>query len=98
MSKKASFKFYFDLSSEAEIIARSLSPELKQKIPHTNVKISVLDKAVLLDIVFSKVSKSTAVSANHIPSGFRLNRCSKSLIPQIIWVRLSLAFARGMII
>ena len=50
MSKKASFNFIFDSSNQAEIIAKSLNPELKQKIPHTNVKISTDDNNLFLDI------------------------------------------------
>ena len=46
--------------------------------------------------MISSVSKSTAVSASHIASGKRWKRDSKSLMPQMIWVRLSREFASGM--
>ena len=45
----------------------------------------------------SSVSLSTAVSANHMPSGFRPNRCSKSRMPHRICVSLSRRFASGRI-
>src|SRR5665647_1279593 len=46
----------------------------------------------------SRVSRSTAVSGSHIPSGRRLNRKIKSCIPHTTCVRLSLWLARGIII
>jgi nucleoside 2-deoxyribosyltransferase len=46
----------------------------------------------------SNVSKSTAVSGSHIPSGFRLKRCSKSRSPQSACVCRSRELASGMIV
>ncbi len=45
----------------------------------------------------SNVSRSTAVSGNHMPSGFLPKRCSKSRMPQIACVVLSREFASGII-
>jgi len=44
------------------------------------------------------VAVSTALSANHIPSGLRANLLSKSRMPHSICVFLSLLFANGIII
>ena len=41
MKKNASFQFSFDSSFEAALIAKSLSPEIQQKIPKTTVKITL---------------------------------------------------------
>ena len=40
MTKKASFIFSFDTSKEAQLVAESLSPEIKHKIPKTTVTLS----------------------------------------------------------
>ena len=37
----------------------------------------------------SRTLRLTAVSASHMPSGLRPKRCSKSAMPQRIWVRAS---------
>ncbi len=39
--KSASFIFNFDSEKEAKIIAETLHPEIKHKIPKTNVEISL---------------------------------------------------------
>ena len=66
MRKKASFKFRLNSSSEAEIIASSLSPELKQKIQKTNVQISHLDNILLLDIESNYVSSLRAACNSYL--------------------------------
>ena len=66
MKKKASFKFYFDSSTEAEIVATSLSPELKQKIPKTNVEITHSDNALLLNIQSNDVSSLRAACNSYL--------------------------------
>lgn len=46
----AKFIFNFDTKEEARIIAESLDPEIKQKIPKTNVKVTLTNKTFFLDI------------------------------------------------
>jgi len=38
--KKATFVFIFDTDDEARIVAESLNPEIKHKIPKTDVKVN----------------------------------------------------------
>lgn len=66
MSKKASFNFIFDSSNKAEIIAKSLNPELKQKIPHTNVKISTVNDTLFLDIISTDTSSLRAACNSYL--------------------------------
>lgn len=66
MKKKASFKFYFDSSPEAALIAASLSPELKQKIPKTNVEITHSDNTLLLNIQSNDVSSLRAACNSYL--------------------------------
>ena len=47
--KKACFIFNFDSTEEARVIASSLDPEIKNKIPKTNVKV-LLEKEVKVPI------------------------------------------------
>lgn len=48
--KKAKFNFIFDTDEEAKIVTRSLDPEIKHRIPKTNVKIETSEKTVFLEI------------------------------------------------
>ena len=48
-----------------------------------------------ISAMMSRVSKSTAVSGSHMPSGFRPKCRSKSLIPHRTWVYLSRLLASG---
>ncbi len=66
MKKKALFKFYFDSSPEAALIATSLSPELKQKIPKTNVEITHSDNTLLLNIQSNDVSSLRAACNSYL--------------------------------
>jgi len=66
MKKIISFQFNFDLSSDAEVIAKSLTPELKQKILHTNVEVSVSDKTLLLEIVSNDTSSLRAACNSYL--------------------------------
>ena len=66
MKKTASFKFCFNSSFEAVLIAKSLSPEIKQKIPKTNVKLNLLDDALILDIWSNDVSSLRAACNSYL--------------------------------
>ena len=66
MKKNASFVFYFDSSSEAVLIAASLSPEIKQKIPKTNVELSCSDNTLSLNIESKDVSSLRAACNSYL--------------------------------
>jgi len=66
MTKTASFQFSFNSSSEAALIAKSLSPEIQQKIPKTNVKINLSNKMLLLDIWSNDVSSLRAACNSYL--------------------------------
>lgn len=66
MKKNASFVFYFDSSSEAVLVAASLSPELKQKIPKTNVELSCSKNVLSLKIKSEDVSSLRAVCNSYL--------------------------------
>ena len=54
--KSAKFIFNFDSKEEAKIIAESLHPEIKHKIPKTDVEISISGKKFSLKIKAKDVS------------------------------------------
>ncbi len=66
MKKNASFMFYFDSSSEAVLVAVSLSPELKQKIPKTNVELSRSKNVLSLKIKSEDVSSLRAACNSYL--------------------------------
>jgi len=66
MIKKASFVFYLNSSSDAALIASSLSPELKQKIPKTDIKINQVDKTLLLTIKSNDISSLRAACNSYL--------------------------------
>ena len=64
--KRASFEFMFDSEKEAKIVLRSLNPEVKNKIPKTNVKISVSKKKLSLEIESDDVSSLRAACNSYL--------------------------------
>ena len=66
MKKNATFQFYFHSSAEAGIVASSLSPELKQKIPKTNVKITLSDNTLFLNIQSNDLSSLRAACNSYL--------------------------------
>ena len=66
MKKNASFQFSFNSSSEAALIAKSLSPEIQQKIPKTTVKITLSGNTLLLDIWSNDVSSLRAACNSYL--------------------------------
>ena len=66
MKKNASFRFFFQSSSEAALIAKSLSPEIQQKIPKTNVNITLSDETLILDIQSNDMSSLRAACNSYL--------------------------------
>lgn len=66
MKKKASFIFNFDSSEEAKVVAESLSPEVKHKIPKANVEISLFKNALSLEIESDDVSTLRAACNSYL--------------------------------
>ena len=64
--KTARFVFNFDSSEEARIIADSLKPEIKNKIPKTNVKIGLSGKTFSIDLEAKDVSSLRAASNSYL--------------------------------
>ena len=66
MKKNASFVFYFNSSYEAVLIAKSLSPEMQQKIPKTDVELSCRDNTLLLNIQSNDISSLRAACNSYL--------------------------------
>jgi len=66
MTKTASFIFSFNSNSEASLISKSLSPEIKQKIPKTDVKITISNNTLVLDICSNDVSSLRAACNSYL--------------------------------
>jgi KEOPS complex subunit Pcc1 len=61
--RHAKFVFVFDSDAEARIILESLKPEVQQKIPKTNVKMSVSKNKFFIEID-AKDTSSLRASCN----------------------------------
>ena len=66
MKKIAKFVFYFDTDEEAMVVARSLDPEIKNKIPKTDIKVSLSDKTFLLEIQADDISSLRAACNSYL--------------------------------
>ncbi|UCF11891.1 MAG: hypothetical protein JSW06_07565 [Thermoplasmatales archaeon] len=66
MKKKATFIFNFDSFKDAAIVAESLSPEVKHKIPKANVEISLSKNALSLKIESDDVSTLRAACNSYL--------------------------------
>jgi len=64
--RKASFVFVFDSVKEARIIAESLHPEIKHKIPKTNVELLLSNKTFSLKIEAKDVSTLRAACNSYL--------------------------------
>ncbi len=64
--KNASFIFNFDSEKEAEIVAESLAPEIKNKIPKTNVEIKLSKKSLYLIIESDDISSLRAACNSYL--------------------------------
>ena len=60
------FVFDFDSTEEARVVSESLTPEIKNKIPNTNVDISTLEKTFYLDIEAKNVSSLRAACNSYL--------------------------------
>lgn len=64
--KKASFIFVFDSEKEAKIVAESLNPEIKHKIPKTEIEVSRSGKTFSLEIEATDVSSLRAACNSYL--------------------------------
>ena len=64
--KSASFVFVFDSEDEAKIISESLAPEIKHKIPKTNVEVSIFKETLSLKIEAKDVSSLRAACNSYL--------------------------------
>ena len=61
--KTARFVFNFDSAEEARIVAESLDPEIKHKIPKTNVKVFLSKKTFSIEIEAKEILRLKDLSA-----------------------------------
>ena len=64
--KKACFIFNFDSTEEARVIASSLDPEIKNKIPKTNVKVLLEKETFSLEIKAKDISSLRAACNSYL--------------------------------
>jgi tRNA threonylcarbamoyladenosine modification (KEOPS) complex Pcc1 subunit len=64
--KSASFIFIFDSEEEARIIAESLSPEINNKIPKTNIKVALSKRTFTLNILANDISSLRAACNSYL--------------------------------
>jgi tRNA threonylcarbamoyladenosine modification (KEOPS) complex Pcc1 subunit len=62
----AKFIFKFDSEKELKIVADSISPEIKNKIPKTNVKIKIDKTTYFLDIISDDISSLRAAINSYL--------------------------------
>jgi tRNA threonylcarbamoyladenosine modification (KEOPS) complex Pcc1 subunit len=66
MTKKATFIFFFPSGKDASVIAQSLSPELKHKIPKSTVTFSVDEKKLTMTIDTDDISTLRAACNSYL--------------------------------
>jgi len=64
--KKACFIFDFNNSKEAKIIAEALDPEIKHKIPKTNINVTLSDKKFTINIEAEDLSSLRAACNSYL--------------------------------
>lgn len=64
--KSAKFFFKFDSEKEAKIIAESLKPEIKHRIPKTNVEVALSGKNFSLEIKAKDLSSLRAACNSYL--------------------------------
>lgn len=64
--KSTRFIFNFDSEKEARIIAETLNPEIKQKIPKTSVEISLSGSKISLYIESKELSSLRAACNSYL--------------------------------
>jgi tRNA threonylcarbamoyladenosine modification (KEOPS) complex Pcc1 subunit len=66
MTNRACFIFHFPSSKEAEVLVKSLSPEISHQIPSSNITFSVKNKIVELTIEADEVSSLRAACNSYL--------------------------------
>lgn len=64
--KSAEFVFIFDTNEEARIVAKSLDPEIKHKIPKTKVDILTKEDKIILKISADDISSLRAACNSYL--------------------------------
>jgi tRNA threonylcarbamoyladenosine modification (KEOPS) complex Pcc1 subunit len=64
--KTAKFIFNFDSKEDARIVAESLDPEIKYKIPKTNVEVDLSNKTFSLKIEAKDISSLRAACNSYL--------------------------------
>ena len=64
--KYAKFTFYFDTAEEVKVIVDSLNPEVKNKIPKTNVEVTYSGNILYLKIETSDISSLRAACNSYL--------------------------------
>jgi tRNA threonylcarbamoyladenosine modification (KEOPS) complex Pcc1 subunit len=64
--RSANFIFNFDSKKEAKIISETLKPEIKHKIPKTDVEISVSENKICLKINAKDISSLRAACNSYL--------------------------------
>lgn len=64
--RHAKFVFVFDSDEEARVVAESLIPEVKQKIPKTNIEISVFKNKFFIEIEAKDISSLRAACNSYL--------------------------------
>ncbi len=64
--KTARFVFNFDSEKEAKIIAESLNPEIKHKIPKTNIESTISKNVLTLKIEAKDISSLRAACNSYL--------------------------------
>jgi tRNA threonylcarbamoyladenosine modification (KEOPS) complex Pcc1 subunit len=64
--KKARFTFVFDTEEEAHIVQDSLFPEIKNKVPKTDIEIKAADKTLFLEIRSNDTSSLRAAINSYL--------------------------------
>jgi len=64
--KNAKFVFNFDTKEEARIVAESIDPEIKHKIPKTNVHVTLSDNIFSLEIEAKDISSLRAACNSYL--------------------------------
>jgi len=66
MTNKVTFLFLFPSSTDASVIARSLSPEIKHKIPKSTVVFSIEKKKLTVTIESEDISSLRAACNSYL--------------------------------
>lgn len=64
--KSASFIFNFDTTDEAKVVAKSLDPEIKNKIPKTKIKTNLSGKTFSIEIIADDISTLRAACNSYL--------------------------------